>query len=108
MAGPVRRLNAAVYRGDAAPTTPRQTGQPVGLWRKERPAKLVREAGQNRVGAQRGLGGDGVAAQAAGARAWKQDVAEGPVIGVAIFDTRQPVRPQHGLGPYSGRPTDAG
>ena len=30
--------------------------------RKERPAKLVREARQNRMGAQRGRGGDGVAA----------------------------------------------
>ena len=41
---------------------PNHIREPVGLWCKERPAKLVREARQNRMGAQRGRGGDGVAA----------------------------------------------
>src|SRR5262245_20075408 len=112
MESPVSRLVSEVYRGAVAPTT-RSAGRRRGrkrwvLSRKQRSAELVREPGEHRVGAKRRLRGDGVAACAARPGAGKQGEAVGAVIGVAIFDSHEPVRPQHGLGPCPRGPADAG
>src|SRR5262245_2281455 len=101
MESPVSRLVSEVYIGAVAPTT-RSAGRGRGLKalsHDERPAEFVGKADQHRVGAKRRLRGDGVTANAAGARARKQGEGVGTVVGVAIFDSREPVRPQHGLGP---------
>src|SRR5262245_64492382 len=100
MESPVSRLVSEVYIGAVAPTT-RSAGRGRGLKalsHDERPAEFVRKADQHRVGAKRRLRGDGVAARAAGARARKQCEAVSAVVGGAIFDSREPVGPKHGLG----------
>src|SRR5262245_1921878 len=112
MESPVSRLVSEVYRGAVAPTT-RSAGRRQGrkrwvLSRKQRSAELVHEPGEHRVGAKRRLRGDGVAACAARPGAGKQGKAVGAVIGVAIFDSHETVRAQHGVGPWPRGPADAG